>query len=129
MKLSNTTCIVTENVVKITENSINDITVNKIQENTVLGLTIKLTESVASAYSVEAHGHMTSSNVQAAVQELADTFKKQTSEPGSYVEGDLWYDIDDNELKIARDVNGTLQFIPLLTGTGNMDTISGGTFV
>jgi len=129
MKLSNTTCIVTQNVIKIIENSINNITVNEIQENTVLGLTIKLTESVASAYSVEAHGHMTSSNVQSALQELADTFKKQNSEPGSYVEGDLWYDIDDNELKIAKDVNGTLQFIPLLTGTGNMDTISGGTFV
>ena len=75
MKLSNTTCIVTQNVIKIIENSINNITVNEIQENTVLGLTIKLTESVASAYSVEAHGHMTSSNVQSALQELADTFK------------------------------------------------------
>ena len=129
MKLSNTTCIVTDNVIKIIENSNNDITVNQIQENTVLGLIIKLTESVASAYSVEAHGHMTSSDVQSAVEELADTFKKQNSEPGFYVEGDLWYDTDDEQLKVAKDVDGVLQFIPLLTGTGNMDTIRGGSFV
>ena len=72
---------------------------------------------------------MTSSDVQSAVEELADTFKKQNSEPGSYVEGDLWYDTDDEQLKVAKDVDGVLQFIPLLTGTGNMDTISGGSFV
>jgi hypothetical protein len=72
---------------------------------------------------------MTSTNIQAAIEELEATLLKQDSEPLSYEEGDLWYDTDDNELKVAREVSGTLQFIPLLSATGTMDNLDGGGFV
>ena len=63
MSLSNTTCTVSENVIKITENSKNNIIVNEIQKDTKLHLPIKISESVAVAYAVDAHNHMTSSNL------------------------------------------------------------------
>lgn len=129
MRLSNTTCTVSENVIQITENSEYDITVNEVQEDTKLHLPIKITETFAEAYTVNSHNHMTSANVQAAIEELEATLLKQDSEPLSYEEGDLWYDTDDNELKVAREVSGTLQFIPLLSATGTMDNLDGGSFV
>lgn len=128
MSLSNTTCTVSENVIKITENSKNNITVNETQKDTKLHIPVKISETIATAYAVDAHNHMTSSNLQTAIQELEDTFKRQTSEPASYEKGSLWYDTDDNELKVAREVSGSLQFVPLASATGTMDILDGGSF-
>ncbi len=129
MKLSNTTCTVSENIIQITENSSNSITVNETQEETELALDVKISETFADSYVTTSHNHMTSTNIQAAIQELADTIKVQDSIPLNYEQGDLWYDSDDNELKVAREIGDVLQFVPLLSGTGNSDTVSGGTFV
>jgi len=129
MKLSNTTCTVSENIIQITENSSNSITVNETQEETELALDVKISETFADSYVTVPHNHMTSTNIQAAIQELANTIKVQDSIPLNYEAGDLWYDSDDNQLKVAREIAGTLQFVPLLSGTGNSDTVSGGTFV
>ena len=129
MKLSNTTCTVSENIIQITKNSSNSITVNETQEETELALDVKISETFADSYVTVPHNHMTSTNIQAAIQELANTIKVQDSIPLNYEAGDLWYDSDDNQLKVAREIAGTLQFVPLLSGTGNSDTVSGGTFV
>lgn len=129
MRLSNTTCTVSENVIQITENSEYDITVNEVQEETKLHLPLKISEVGAESYTTTSHNHMTSTNVQVAIQELADTIKVQDSIPSNYEQGDLWYDSDDNQLKVAREIGDVLQFVPLLSGTGNSDTVSGGTFV
>ena len=72
---------------------------------------------------------MTSINIQAAIEELDATLAKQDTAPISYEEGDLWYDTDDNELKVAREIAGELQFRPLLSATGTMDNLDGGGFV
>jgi len=129
MRLSNTTCTISENIIQITENSSNSVTVNEIQEETELSLDIKISENIADSYVTVPHNHMTSTNIQAAIQELANTIRVQDSIPLNYEAGDLWYDSDDNQLKVAREIAGTLQFVPLLSGTGNSDTVSGGTFV
>lgn len=129
MRLSDTTCIVSENNIQIKENSHNNIIVNEVLEETKFSLDIKITETEAASYTTTSHNHMTSTNIQAAIQELADTIKVQDSIPLNYEQGDLWYDRDDNELKVAREIGDVLQFVPLLSGTGNSDTISGGTFV
>lgn len=129
MKLSNTTCTISENVTKITENSNNSIIVNKVPEDTKLSLDIKISEVGAESYNTTSYNHMNSTNVQSAIQELADTIKVQDSIPLNYEQGDLWYDSDDNQLKVAREIGDVLQFVPLLSGTGNSDTVSGGTFV
>ena len=129
MKLSNTTCTISENVTQVTETSNNNIIVNEVQEDTKLNLDIKISEVGAESYITTSHNHMESTNVQSAIQELADIIKVQDSIPLNYEQGDLWYDSDDNQLKVAREIGDVLQFVPLLSGTGNSDTVSGGTFV
>lgn len=129
MKLSNTTCTISENVTQITENSINSIIVNEVLEETNLSLDIKISEVGAESYVTTPHNHMTSINLQAAIEELDNTLVKQDTVPLSYEKGDLWYDTDDEQLKVAREVEGALQFVPLLSGTGTMDVISGEYFV
>jgi len=129
MKLSNTTCTISENVIQITENSEYDIVVNEVQEDTELHLDIKIAEVGAGSYVVDPHNHMTSTDVQAAIEELDATLAKQDTTPTSYEQGDLWYDTDDNELKVAREIAGDVQFRPLLSATGTMDNLDGGGFV
>jgi hypothetical protein len=129
MKLANTTCTISENVIQITENSEYDIVVNEVQEETELHLDIKISEIGAGSYQVDPHNHMTSTDVQAAIEELDATLAKQDTAPTSYEQGDLWYDTDDNELKVAREIAGEVQFRPLLSATGTMDNLDGGGFV
>jgi len=129
MKLANTNCTISENVIQITENSEYDIIVNEVQEDTELHLDIKIAEVGAGSYVVDPHNHMTSTDVQAAIEELDATLAKQDTAPTSYEQGDLWYDTDDNELKVAREIAGEVQFRPLLSATGTMDNLDGGGFV
>ena len=128
MKLAKTTCTISENIIQITENSEYDIIVNEVQEDTELHLDIKIAEVEAASYIVDPHNHMTSINIQAAIEELDATLAKQDTAPSSYEQGDLWYYTDDNELKVAREIAGELQFRPLLS-TGTMDNLDGGGFV
>ena len=56
-------------------------------------------------------------NVESALQVLADN------------EGDLWYDTDDNQLKVYRETSpGTVEFVPLAEATGTMDILDAGSF-
>ena len=68
-----------------------------------------------------------------ALEKLADQFFRGTTAPtGSNLEeGDLWYDTDDNQLKIYREVSsGTFQFVPIMIGnnSSDSDTIDAGSF-
>ena len=76
-----------------------------------------------------ASGKMSSTNMQNAIDELAGEHFKGTSEPtGSQLdEGDLWYDTDDDELKVYR---GT-QWQTLAAAGGDVETmlqLDGGSF-
>jgi len=71
--------------------------------------------------------------VEAALNFLADQIYVQDDEPtgdANLAEGDLFYDTDDNQLKIYRDVNGTTQFVPIMVGNASTDsdTIDAGNF-
>lgn len=74
-------------------------------------------------------GRMSSTNLQAAVDELAGDYFMQAAAPsGSQLnEGDLWYDTDDDELKVYR--GNTWQ---TLAGAGGdsetMMSLDGGSF-
>ncbi len=74
-------------------------------------------------------GRMSSTNVQAALDELSgDYFMQATTPTGSQLnEGDLWYDTDDDELKVYR---GT-QWQTLAGAGGDVETmmqLDGGSF-
>ena len=98
-------------------------------ENTTLEISTQISATVGSAIIYTPSGRMESTNVQAALDELAGDYFVQAGTPsGSQLnEGDLWYDTDDDELKVYR---GTTW--QTLAGAGGdpetMLTLDGGSF-
>lgn len=75
------------------------------------------------------------STVKSALDFLANQFFVQTSAPTAnttnLAEGDLYYDTDDNQLKIYRETSpGTYAFVPIMIGNDSTDsdTIDAGSF-
>tara|TARA_B100000902_G_scaffold399891_1_gene473385 strand:+ start:1443 stop:1823 length:381 start_codon:yes stop_codon:yes gene_type:complete len=73
--------------------------------------------------------------VEGALNFLANQFFVQTSSPASsttnLAEGDLFYDTDDNQLKIYRETSsGVYSFVPIMIGNDSTDsdTIDAGAF-
>ncbi len=74
-------------------------------------------------------------NVQEALLELADQLWVQTTAPTAgttnLAEGDFFYDTDDNQLKIYREIStGTFSWVPVMIGntSADSDTIDAGSF-
>ena len=69
------------------------------------GLAISLVSAAALPF--EPHGTVTATNVQSALEQLADQdFRSNDTPTGANVsEGDTWYDLDDNKTKIYREVS------------------------
>lgn len=139
MSLSNTKIIVAEDQTNITE-VVNlypaQIATIEVITNIVprlrdieVGFQLPALQSVS--YVFTPYKDIGSTNIQDAIYEFAQEVgvTKQNQEPSSYVEGDLWYDLDDNELKLAREQSGSVSFVPLLEGADNMDSLDGGLFV
>lgn len=74
------------------------------------------------------------SNVENALNFLANQFYVATTAPSAntqdLAEGDLFYDTDDNQLKVYRDVDGSATFVPIMIGndSADSDTIDAGAF-
>jgi len=87
----------------------------------------------AANISITPYNTITSTNLQTALQQLADQDFRGASEPtGSNVqEGDTWYDTDDEQFKVYRETStGTFQWVPIIVGAaaGNSDTIDAGSY-
>ena len=74
-------------------------------------------------------------NVEDALNFLADQFHVATTAPSANLanlaEGDLFYDTDDNQLKIYRETStGVYSFVPIMIGNDSTDsdTIDAGAF-
>jgi hypothetical protein len=74
-------------------------------------------------------------NIAEALQVLADQFYVSTTPPqagdANLEEGDLFYDTDDNQLKIYRETSsGTFSFVPIMIGneSADSDTVDAGGF-
>ena len=104
-------------------------TYNVTGESTTLEISTQISATVGSAIIYTPSGRMESTNVQAALDELAGDYFVQAGTPsGSQLnEGDLWYDTDDDEIKVYRE--STWQ---TLAGAGGdpetMLTLDGGSF-
>ena len=72
------------------------------------GLAISLVSAAALPF--EPHGTVTATNVQSALEQLADQdFRSNDTPTGTNVsEGDTWYDTDDNILKVYREVSSNV---------------------
>ena len=97
--------------------------------STTLEISTSLGSQEASAINYSPTGRMAATTVQGALDEIAGDFFVQDSTPsGSQLnEGDLWYDTDDDEIKVYRE--STWQTLAGAGGTAEtMLTLDGGSF-
>ena len=126
-----TSIAITEDIVRVTvaeEVTTIDITptVTTVEAK---GLAISLANAEALPFTP--HGAITGTNVQAALQQLADqSFRGADAPTGSNIEqGDLWYETDTETLKIYREVSSNVfNWVPVAMGTGDSDTLDGGSY-
>ena len=104
-----TNVTVAESVTKIdVDKASGEISLGISQDQTILQLRgIAVSEAVAAQISIQPHGTLTAGTVQGALEQLADQDFRSTSAPtGTNVsEGDTWYDLDDNEMKVYREIS------------------------
>ena len=80
----------------------------------------------ASGYTVTPSGRISGDDIQEAVQNLDDTLSARTTAPTNPVEGTIYYDTDDNILRLY--INAAWATLAATTLTNSMSTVSGGTF-
>jgi len=83
--------------------------------------------------SFSAYNTITANNVRDALQQLADqNFRSASAPSGANVgEGDIWYDTDDDQLKVYRETSsGNFAFVPIMVGniSPDSDTIDAGSY-
>ena len=116
---------VQESLTTVTIDSSTSITVS--EDITNVELSAALITSPAGAITYTPYGSVSSTTVQAAIDELADDFYRGTTEPSSgYEEGDLFYDTDDNLFRVYVEN----EWVTLLRAadTDDMQRLDGGNF-
>ena len=111
MAITNPTIVtITENVTDVTVTGQEAISIELTQSDVTVEvnnfvLPIQYQDAVNTV--VQPYATITATNVQAALQQLADQDFRTTSTPtGANVqEGDTWYDTDDNLMKVYREIS------------------------
>tara|TARA_B110000211_G_scaffold106176_1_gene123331 strand:+ start:291 stop:680 length:390 start_codon:yes stop_codon:yes gene_type:complete len=102
-----TTLSISEEIVTVTVEE--DVTTINIAPaiTTVEAKGLAISLATASALPFTPHGSVTATNVQDALSQLADQdFRSNDTPTGTNVsEGDTWYDLDDNTMKIYREIS------------------------
>ena len=127
-----TNVTVAESVTKIdVDKASGEISLGISQDQTILQLRgIAVSEAVAAQISIQPHGTLTAGTVQGALEQLADQDFRSTSAPtGTNVsEGDTWYDTDDNEMKVYREIStGVFAWTNLVVAEAD-ETLDAGAF-
>ena len=128
--MADVTVTVTKDVTSVTVEADTAITVTEdVTEVNVTATTPGIITG-ASGISFSPYGTVGSTNVQSALQEIADQFTITTSQPGSPSEGDLFYDTDDNVLQVYADADGSTQWLTILRAgaADDMQRLDGGSF-
>jgi|TARA_R110001583_G_scaffold8837_2_gene41809 hypothetical protein len=99
----------------------------------VYNTSLPLIQNEASGITSEAYGPVTATTVQGAIEQLADqNFRQDAAPTGATVsEGDTWYDTDDDEFKVYREIStGVFAWAPIMIGTppGDSDIVDAGAF-
>lgn len=119
----------------VSNNSITSVEVtDRTRSVTVSTVALPSTASVAaSAVTVTPYNTITATNLNDALQQLADQDFRGTSTPtgDNIQEGDTWYDTDDDQMYVYRETSpGTFEWVPIILGTagGDSDTLDAGAF-
>ena len=128
--MADTSVTIEENVTSVSITSDTDITINEDVTEVDITATTPITITGASGINFSPYGSVSSTNVQSALQELADQFTITTTQPGSPTEGDLFYDTDDNLLQVYADADGSTQWVTILRAgaADDMQRLDGGSF-
>ena len=106
-------------------------------ETTSVAISVVPASTIASAIGSTAYGSITATNIQTALEQLADQFYRGSGTPSgtNLGEGDLWYDTANEELRVYREISsGSFAWIALVAGgyitgeTSLMDKLDGGYF-
>tara|TARA_E500000178_G_C16806308_1_gene654839 strand:- start:51 stop:428 length:378 start_codon:yes stop_codon:yes gene_type:complete len=116
----------------------NNTTLNATAQTTTLTISSAIGGDVSDASGITFTNPVgtlaNTSDVETALNFLANQFYVATTAPTAntqdLAEGDLFYDTDDNQLKVYRDVNGSATFVPIMIGndSADSDTIDAGAF-
>tara|TARA_Y100000004_G_C8862750_1_gene389801 strand:- start:266 stop:685 length:420 start_codon:yes stop_codon:yes gene_type:complete len=80
----------------------------------------------AAGYTVVPAGRVTGDDIQEAIQNLTDSLSARTTAPTNPVEGSVYYDTDDNILRLY--IDSQWKTLAATTLTNSMSVVSGGTF-
>jgi hypothetical protein len=102
-------------------------------ETITVSTAIPTTVSSASTVGCTPHGTVTATTVQGALEQLADQQFRTTGTPsGTNVEeGDIWYDTDDDQLKVYRETStNVFEWVAVILGdaASDSDTLDAGSF-
>ena len=131
-----TTVQITEEVTQLSVTNDNGISVTLEESPTLLtvnNFAIPAQFMDSANVSFDGHGTITADNVRDALQQLADQDFRTTETPTgpNIEEGDTWYDIDDNQLKVYRETSsGVFEWVPIMVGniSEDSDTLDAGAF-
>ncbi len=131
-----TTVQIVEEVTELTVTNTNALSVTLVEDPTLLtvnNFAIPAQFMDSGNVSFDGHGTITADNVRDALQQLADQdFRTTTTPTGPNIqEGDTWYDVDDNQLKVYRETsNGVFEWVPIIVGAAadDSDTLDAGAF-
>jgi len=85
----------------------------------------------SSGISVTPYSTITATDLQGALEQLADEKFIQTTTPSSNIDGgDFWYNTDTETLYVYREINGVFNWVPVITGDSGADsnTIDAGSY-
>ena len=129
---------ITEEVTDLTVTNSNAIALDLTTEDVSISINnFAIPVNFMDAANVVFAGHNTISanNVSDALKQLADQSFRGTTPPAdgtaNLEEGDLFYDTDDNQIKVYRETSsGVFEFVPIIVGdaSGDSDTLDAGAF-
>ena len=133
-----TTIQIVEQVTELSVSNANAISVTLVDDPTVLTVNIfaiPVQFMDSGNVSFDGHNTVTADNVRDAIKQLADQQFRGTTPPAdgtaNLEEGDLFYDTDDNQIKVYRETSsGVFEFVPIIVGdaSGDSDTLDAGAF-
>ena len=129
---------VTEVVTDLTVSNTNAVSLNLTTEDVSVSINnfaIPINFMDAANVVFAGHNTVTANNVSDAIKQLADQSFRGTTPPAdgtaNLEEGDLFYDTDDNQIKVYRETStGVFEFVPIIVGdaSGDSDTLDAGAF-
>ena len=119
--------------IDITETTTNVLASGTATRITAYNQALPLVTNTASTINSTAYGSITATTIQGALEQLADqSFRQDAAPTGATVsEGDTWYDTDDDEFKVYREIStGVFAWAPIMIGTppGDSDIVDAGAF-